>query len=84
MTNVQHQIQADRKGKIWINVSNNDPRLAIDGVIARIRPVYNHTCFINIHGKHYRDLKTGDYIWPGIRAGVKTLEQMTDTDELRY
>lgn len=38
----QHQIQADRKGLIWINVSNNDPRLGMNGVIARIRPEYKH------------------------------------------
>jgi len=49
------QIQADQSGKIWINVSNNDPRLARDGVIARIRPEYNHTHFANVHGIVIKD-----------------------------
>ena len=55
-----HQIQADRKGLIWVNVSNNDPRLSMDGVIVRIRPDYKHTHFANVHGIHTRD-KDGVY-----------------------
>jgi hypothetical protein len=58
-TNVQHQIQADRSGKIWINVNSNDPRLNINGIVARIRPVYNHRFIASIENGQIEIIENG-------------------------